>query len=131
MLGLYELYQCPYYWGEMKREDAIALFDKKPDGCFLVFYNSERVNFEMLMKLPTGPIFSSSALKSESIVKEVSSLCQLFGVKSYPIIRNRAFSLKELSRAQIRKTDISFEAISELECPELLKKFLQEYHVQE
>ena len=53
------------------------------------------------------------------------------GAVEHPIIRNRAFSLKELSRIQIRKTEITFEEISQLECPESLKTFLQEYHIQE
>ena len=124
MVGLFELYKCPFYWGEMKRNDAKALFDKKSDGTFLVFYNSESLKFEILIKFEGN--LAEGFLEPEFLVGDIRSL-----EASYrPLIRNRAFSLKELSRAQIRKTNITFEAISELECPELLKKFLQEYHVQ-
>ena len=123
MVGLFELYKCPFYWGEMKRNDAKALFDKKSDGTFLVFYNSESLKFEILIKFEGN--LAEGFLEPEFLVGDIRSL-----EASYrPLIRNRAFSLKELSRAQIRKTNITFEAISELECPESLKKFLQEYHV--
>ena len=123
MVGLFELYKCPFYWGEMKRNDAKALFDKKSDGTFLVFYNSESLKFEILIKFKGN--LAEGFLEPEFLVEDIRSL-----EASYrPLIRNRAFSLKELSRAQIRKTNITFEAISELECPESLKKFLQEYHV--
>ena len=123
MVGLFELYKCPFYWGEMKRNDAKAIFDKKSDGTFLVFYNSESLKFEILIKFEEN--LAEGFLEPEFLVGDIRSL-----EASYrPLIRNRAFSLKELSRAQIRKTNITFEAISELECPESLKKFLQEYHV--
>ena len=103
--------------------DAKALFDKKSDGTFLVFYNSESLKFEILIKFEGN--LAEGFLEPEFLVGDIRSL-----EASYrPLIRNRAFSLKELSRAQIRKTNITFEAISELECPESLKKFLQEYHV--
>ena len=123
MVGLFELYKCPFFWGEMKRNDAKALFDKKSDGTFLVFYNSESLKFEILIKFEGN--LAEGFLEPEFLVEGIRSL-----EASYrPLIRNRTFSLKELSRAQIRKTNITFEAISELECPESLKKFLQEYHV--
>ena len=125
MVGLFELYKCPFYWGEMKRNDAKALFDKKSDGTFLVFYNSESLKFEILIKFEGN--LAEGFLEPEFLVGGIRSL-----EASYrPLIRNRAFSLNELSRAQIRKTNITFEEISELECPETLKKFLQKYHVQE
>ena len=128
IVGLYELYKCPYYWGEMKRNDATALFDKKSDGSFLVFYNSDIPKVEMLIKFEGN--IAVAFLEPEFIVRgDLEANFRRF--RLYPIIRNRAFSLMELSRAQIRKTNIKFEEISELECPEKLKKFLQEYHVQE
>ena len=125
MVGLFELYKCPFYWGEMKINDAKALFDKKSDGTFLLFYNSESLKFEILIKFEGN--LAEGFLEPEFLVGGIRSL----EASHRPLIRNRAFSLKELSRAQIRKTNITFEAISELECPETLKKFLQEYHVQE
>ena len=129
IVGLYELYKCPFYWGEMKRNDAKALFDKKSDGTFLVFYNSESLKFEILIKFEGN--LAEGFLEPEFLVGGIRSLeaSHRFGCGHRPLIRNRAFSLKELSRAQIRKTNITFEAISVLECPESLKKFLQEYHV--
>ena len=136
MAGLFELYKCPFYWGEMKRNDAEALFEKKSERGFkthfLVFYNSDTVKLEILIKY-VGNFYSAShyfdPASFEPKLLSGSDLEATFGWKLYPIIRNRAFSLMELSRAQIRKTNITFEAISELECPEALKKFLQEYHV--
>ena len=49
MSGLYKLYNCPYYWGEMKRNKAEALLDKKPFGSFLLFYNVDTRNFEIML----------------------------------------------------------------------------------
>ena len=129
IVGLYELYKCPCYWGEMKRIDAKALFDKKSDG-WMVFYNSDILKFEMLVKCKGS--LSPAFLEPEFLVGGFRLLeAEFRGLRLNKIIRNRAFSLKELSRAQIRKTNITLEEISELECPESLKKFLQEYHVQE
>ena len=90
-----------------------------------MFYNSESLKFEILIKFEGN--LAEGFLEPEFLVGGIRSL-----EASYrPLIRNRAFSLNELSRAQIRKTNITFEEISELECPETLKKFLQKYHVQE
>ena len=111
MSGIYELYNCPYYWGEMKRTEAEALFDKKPDGSFLIFYNSDIGKFELLLKhrgdflLTNPPNGKKLTLLLEKIILAYSGGSLI----EHPLMRNRVFSLKEISRAAIRKTGITFE----------------------
>ena len=68
------------------------------------------------IKIPLKEGFSESFLKLRTEIR--------------PIKQNRTFSLKELvSKAEICKTEFTFEETSQLEIPESLKKFLQEYHL--
>ena len=96
MVGLFELYKCPFYWGEMKRSDAEALFEKKSERGFkthfLVFYNSDTVKLEILIKF-VGNFYSAShyfdPASFEPKLLSESDLEATFGWKLYPIIRNK------------------------------------------
>ena len=46
--------------------------------------------------------------------------------KNY-VVRNKIFSLKQLSRAAILNTELTYDKIFQLDIPDILKNYLVEY----
>ena len=117
---------CPYFWGQITREEAKEILEGKPNGSFLLRekdltreYNN--FQFEVVVKIRNGaffPIFRSNSLAFSIIFHNLEN-CQ-------PVHRNRPFSLQEICRSKIRGSGITEDGISQLEFPVLLKKNLKE-----
>ena len=91
--------------------------------CFykLHFYKDLRNN--LIMVAYTKSSCSAGIISRPNITEYLlSNFCKDGFNWKYPI--QRAFSLQELARAQIRKTSITQDGIRQLEIPEELKKFL-------
>ncbi|KAE9550379.1 hypothetical protein FO519_006397 [Halicephalobus sp. NKZ332] len=138
-----------YYWGMMDRYEAETLLEGKPEGTFLL-RDSAQINYlfsvsfrryqrtlharvEYLNGQFSFDIHDEKAFKSDSISKLVEhfkdpKVCWYYEPQlSIPLQRNFVFSLKHLCRS-VTVTNTTYEGVSSLPLPPMLKKYLREYH---
>ena len=119
-------YDCPYFWGQITREQAKEILEGKPNGSFLLrekdlTRENSNFQFEVVVKLRNGaffPIFRSNSLAFSIIFHNLENC--------HPVHRIRPFTLQELCRSKIRGSGITEDGIKQLEFPGLLKKYLKE-----
>lgn len=146
---LEKITKSSYYWGKMDRYEAERLLEGKPEGTFLLRDSAQE---EYLFSVTFRKYGRSLHARIEQYNHEFSFDCHDPGVYTaptvtgllehykdptivmffepmltFPLHRNKTFSLQQLCRATI-VSRTTYDGISELEIPIRLKSYLKEYH---
>lgn len=146
---LEKITKASYYWGKMDRYEAERLLEGKPEGTFLLRDSAQE---EYLFSVTFRKYGRSLHARIEQYNHEFSFDCHDPGVYTaptvtgllehykdptivmffepmltFPLHRNKTFSLQQLCRATI-VSRTTYDGISELEIPIRLKSYLKEYH---
>ncbi|XP_055854283.1 serine-rich adhesin for platelets [Episyrphus balteatus] len=146
---LEKITKSTYYWGKMDRYEAERLLEGKPEGTFLLRDSAQE---EYLFSVTFRKYGRSLHARIEQFNHEFSFDCHDPGVYTaptvtgllehykdptivmffepmltFPLHRNKTFSLQQLCRATI-VSQTTYDGISELEIPIRLKSYLKEYH---
>ena len=127
---LNELYKCPFYWGEIDRIEAEAILKDQPNGSYL-WKDPDQISqkgtfIEIAMKKNSKVIYDKILIGQ--MIGGVN-ISELLASLNNPVLRNRPFSLMELTRNKICNPGITYEEISKLEIPKVLQEYLQEIWV--
>jgi len=146
---LLQITSSSFYWGKMDRYEAERLLDGKPEGTFLLrdsaqeeflfsvsfrkYGRSLHARIEQWKHLFSFDshdpgVFSSSTVCGLIEHYKDPSACMFFEpMLTIRLHRNFAFPLQHLARAVIC-SKISYDGISQLHLPKVLKSYLKEYH---
>ena len=125
--GMKNVYKCPYYWGKMDHNEVETILKNEPQWSFLLINCSRshsNLNLVFACKFPKGGI--SYYRFNEIMNYFFNNTVHLNGGLKYPVLRKNPFSLKDLARAVICDF-ITFDNVTNLEIPNILKNFLREY----
>ena len=123
------LFQCPFFWGNINREEAKSILAEKPDKSFLL-RQSEKASCVLELSFMQDKCFRSCGIDKSDADCEPKILIELLKKHfqlEHSVPRKSPFSLKELARA-IAVDLLMFEDVSVLQVPQSLKNYLREYH---
>jgi len=139
---LADVYNCPYYFGDMSRLEAEKLLQNEPDGSFLLRNSSEKgrypysITFKKNGEISSLRItFSGNQFRFEGQYPRMPNFDSvIYLIENYmkipnatlktPVLRKDPFSLKDLSMA-IVSDSTTFQEIMQLPIPQELKEYLR------
>jgi len=139
---LVDVFNCPYYFGDMSRLEAEDLLQNEPDGSFLLRNSSDKTRFPYSITFKkNGEIsslritFSGNQFRFEGQYPRMPNFDSvIYLIENYmkipnatlrtPVLRKNPFSLKDLSKA-IVSDSTTFDEIMQLPIPQELKEYLR------
>ena len=115
-----DLNTCPYYWGELDRNEAeaILLSENTPNMSFIMLNIKEERNLMLAIKVGTTIVYFPVVPSSWSTVQF------RYNFLDFPVLRKTPLSLKVLSSNFICNAT-TYNDVLKLEIPKTLKTFLR------
>ena len=111
-----DLYNCPYYWDKIDRNEAKTILEKKPSGSYLMIV-SKLWKYELVIKIGNNFLILPFTIFARQGFR--------FNFLIYPVLRKKPFSLPDLCRAVICDALPTSDDVLNLQIPETLKNFLR------